>query len=65
MDLSGEKQRNLIIKQTKINRDITYTLSIRFFTHNSTVIVQSKTVDTSLVTGSEKTSHDGLIFEDS
>ena len=65
MDLSGEKQRNLIIKQTKINRDITYTLSIRSFTQNSTVIVQSETVDTSLVTGSEKTSHDGLIFEDS
>ena len=65
MDLSGEKQRNLIIKQTKIKRDITYTLSIRSFTQNSTVIVQSETVDTSLVTGSEKTSHDGLIFEDS
>ena len=65
MDLSGEKHRNLIIKQTKIKRDITYTLINKSFTQKSTFIVQFETVDTSLVTGSKKTSHDGLIFEDS
>ena len=47
-----------------MKRDINCTLSIRTFTQNSTVIVQFETVVTSLVVGSEKTSHDGLVFED-